>query len=165
VIEKLYSDPFSAEWVSYFGSGKYHQTLKRINLISLYDSDIDGNSVPVNSRIYDQKQGKTKNHSLITFANNIFPRFTPSASVAFEDYQAVLERIYEQIPLGRSVTLLADRGFDLSQSRLRDAQRLTSLVMLLDMTHLIAVVVGMLLVEAANPSQLDWHGERGLSFL
>ena len=55
--------------------------------------------------------------------------------------------------------------FDLSQSRIRDAQRLTSLVMLLDMAHLIAVVVWMLLVQAGNRSQLDWHGERGLSFL
>jgi len=147
----------------------------------------------------------------------------PSASVAFKGYQAVLERTYEQIPPGCSVTLLADRGFDhkhllqwlqahqwewvirlkgdvsvrlasgrlcqvddlwppqdeiephfkdyksagfdLAQSRLRDAQRLTSLVMLLDMAHLIAVVVGMLLVQAGCRTQLDWSGERGLSFL
>lgn len=61
VIEKLYSNPFSAELVSYFWSGKYHQTIKGINLISLYYSDIYGNSVPVNYRIDDKKEGKTKN--------------------------------------------------------------------------------------------------------
>lgn len=61
VIEKLYSDPSSAELVSYFWSGKYHQTIKGINLITLYYSDIYGNSVPVNYRIYDKKEGKTKN--------------------------------------------------------------------------------------------------------
>jgi hypothetical protein len=38
-----------------------------------------------------------------------------SASVAFEDYQAVLEMAYGQIPPGCSVTLLADRGFDHKQ--------------------------------------------------
>jgi hypothetical protein len=37
--------------------------------------------------------------------------------------------------------------------------------MLLDMSHLIAVVLGMVLVQDGNRSQLDWHSERGLSFL
>jgi len=33
------------------------------------------------------------------------------------------------------------------------------------MSHLIAVVVGLLFVLAGCRSQLDWHGEQGLSFL
>jgi hypothetical protein len=198
----------------------------------------------------------------------------PSASVAFEDYQAVLEVAYQQIPPGCSVTLLADRGFghkqlmhwlkahqwqwairlkgdasvrlatgrrclvddlwpppdeaylyhqvqiydeieadlatahlsttqetwavlssqavslqtfdlyaqrfggiephfkdyksagfDLPQSRLREAQLLTALVMLLDIAHLIAVLIGVFLLQTGLRAQLDWHGERGLSFL
>jgi hypothetical protein len=198
----------------------------------------------------------------------------PSASVAFEDYQSVLEQAYAQIPPGCTVTLLADRGFDhkqllqwlndhqwewvirlkcdvslrlasgrlcqvddlwppqdeaylyrhvevfdeieahlatahlsnasdpwavlsssppslqtfeqygerfggiephfkdyksagfdLAKSHIRDAQRLTSLVMLLDIAHLIAVIVGILVVQAGHRARLDWHGERGLSFL
>lgn len=56
-------------------------------------------------------------------------------------------------------------GFDLARSRIRDAQRLTSLVMLLDIAHLIAVIVGILVVQAGHRARLDWHGERGLSFL
>ena len=56
-----YSDPKSAELVNYFWSGKFHQAIKGINLITLYYSDLDGNSVPVNYRIYDKKEGKTKN--------------------------------------------------------------------------------------------------------
>lgn len=198
----------------------------------------------------------------------------PSASVAFEDYQAVLEQAYTQLPVGCEVTLLADRGFDhkqllrwlqthqwawairlkgdvslrlatgrpcqvddlwpppdeaylyhhvevydeipahlatarlstlsepwavlssapsalptfalygqrfggiephfkdyksagfqLPQVRRRSAQQLTTLVMLLDLAHLIAVVLGVLLVQAGQRLQLDWHGQRGLSFL
>jgi hypothetical protein len=38
-----------------------------------------------------------------------------SASVAFDDYQAVLEQAYGQIPPGCTVTLLADLGFDHKQ--------------------------------------------------
>ena len=32
-----------------------------MNLITLYYSDVDGNSIPINYRIYDKKDGKTKN--------------------------------------------------------------------------------------------------------
>jgi hypothetical protein len=56
-------------------------------------------------------------------------------------------------------------GFQLLDSRQRDPQSLSTLVMLLDMAHLIAVVVGVLLVQAGHRSRLDWHGQRGLSFL
>lgn len=61
VIEKLYSDPKSAELVGYFWSGKYHKTIKGINLITLYYCDIHGSSVPINYRVYEKKEGKTKN--------------------------------------------------------------------------------------------------------
>ena len=61
VIEKIYSDPKNAELISYFWSGKAHKTIIGLNLITLYYSDINGNSVRINYRIYDKKEGKTKN--------------------------------------------------------------------------------------------------------
>ena len=36
VIEKTYSDVNQAELISYYWSGKYHQTIKGINLITMY---------------------------------------------------------------------------------------------------------------------------------
>ena len=61
VIDKPYRDPAKTELVSYFWSGKHKKTVKGINLISLYYTDIVGNSYPVNFRIYDKSEGKTKN--------------------------------------------------------------------------------------------------------
>ena len=61
VIEKLYSNPKYAELIGYFWSGKYHKSIKGLNLITLYYSDIHGNSVPINYRIYDKEERKTKN--------------------------------------------------------------------------------------------------------
>jgi hypothetical protein len=61
VIEKLYSQTKYAELIGYFWSGKYHKTIKGVNLITLYYSDIHGNSCPINYRIYDKKEEKTKN--------------------------------------------------------------------------------------------------------
>ena len=61
VIEKIYSDPKNAELISYFWSGKAHKAIIGLNLITLYYSDTNGNSVPINYRIYDKKEAKTKN--------------------------------------------------------------------------------------------------------
>lgn len=56
-------------------------------------------------------------------------------------------------------------AFNVLQSGLRTAQALTCLFMLLDCASLIALMLGMMLVQAGERSRLDWHGERGLSFL
>lgn len=56
-------------------------------------------------------------------------------------------------------------ALDVLDSGLRDANVLTRLVMLLDCAYLIALVVGMMLVKAGQRTRLDWHGDRGLSFL
>lgn len=56
-------------------------------------------------------------------------------------------------------------AFNVLQSGLRTAQSLSCLFMLLDCAVLIALMLGMMLVQAAERSRLDWHGERGLSFL
>ena len=64
VIEKLYSQLDKAELVGYYWSGKHQKQIKGINLITLYYTDINGVSVPVNYRIYNKGDGKTKNDYL-----------------------------------------------------------------------------------------------------
>ncbi len=61
VIEKPYSDPDKTELIEYFWSGKSHRPVKGINLITLYYTDPKGFSVPVNYRIYNKQEEKTKN--------------------------------------------------------------------------------------------------------
>lgn len=56
-------------------------------------------------------------------------------------------------------------AFHVLDSGLRDATALTCLFMLLDSAYLIALIVGMSLVQRRQHSRLDWHGQRGLSFL
>jgi hypothetical protein len=60
VIDKPYSDPKKTELIGYFWSGKHKRAVKGINLITLYYTDIIGNSYPVNFRLYDTREGKTK---------------------------------------------------------------------------------------------------------
>jgi hypothetical protein len=56
-------------------------------------------------------------------------------------------------------------AFEILHSGLRDAQALTCLFMLLDCATLIALMLAMMLVQAGQRCYIDWHGERGLSFL
>jgi len=60
VIDKLYSDPNKAELIDYFWSGKHKKTVKGINIVTLYYTDPQGVSVPVNYRLVHKREGKTK---------------------------------------------------------------------------------------------------------
>jgi hypothetical protein len=59
VLDKSYRHYI--DLVGYFWSGKHHRTVKGINLITLYYTDIHGQHQPVSFRVYDKAEGKTKN--------------------------------------------------------------------------------------------------------
>ena len=61
VLDKPYSNPAHADLIDYFWSGKHHKAVKGINLITMFYVDVVGKCLPVNFRIYDKKQTKTKN--------------------------------------------------------------------------------------------------------
>jgi hypothetical protein len=56
-------------------------------------------------------------------------------------------------------------AFHLLDTHLRDDQALTGLVMLLDCAMLLALVFGLILVQWGQRNLIDWHPQRGLSFL
>lgn len=60
VIDKLYSNSDKAELIDYFWSGKHKKVVKGINVITLYYTDPNGVSVPVNYRLVNKNEGKTK---------------------------------------------------------------------------------------------------------
>ena len=59
VLDKPYAQYIN--YVDYFWSGKHHKVVKGINLITLYYTDPKGMHLPVNFRIYDKSENKTKN--------------------------------------------------------------------------------------------------------
>jgi len=58
-LDKPYSRHM--ELVGHFWSGKHHRVVKGLNLVTLYYTDPQGRSLPVNYRVYDKAEGKTKN--------------------------------------------------------------------------------------------------------
>ena len=61
VLDKPYSNPDKSQLIDYFWSGKHKKSVKGINLITLYYTDVIGVSYPINFRLYDKREGKTKN--------------------------------------------------------------------------------------------------------
>lgn len=59
VLDKPYSKHMYL--VGHFWSGKHHAVVKGLNLITLYYTDVHGRHLPVNDRVYDKAEGKTKN--------------------------------------------------------------------------------------------------------
>ena len=59
MLDKPYSKHM--ELVGHFWSGKHHRVVKGLNLITLYYCDLQGNHSPINYRIYDKAENKTKN--------------------------------------------------------------------------------------------------------
>ena len=59
VLDKPYSQ--CTELVGHFWSGKHHRVVKGLNLVTLYYTDPRGRGLPVNYRVYDPAEGKTKN--------------------------------------------------------------------------------------------------------
>ncbi|MBD2511120.1 transposase [Nostoc muscorum FACHB-395] len=64
VIDKPHSNPKITELIGYYYSGRHHRAVKGIQLITLYYTDLSGKSVPVNYRIYNKQDQKTKNDYL-----------------------------------------------------------------------------------------------------
>jgi hypothetical protein len=56
-------------------------------------------------------------------------------------------------------------AFELIRSRLRDPKALSCLLMLLAAATLIAIAIALVVVSEGRRNSLDWHSQRGLSFL
>lgn len=59
-LDKPYSNARKSELIAYYYSGKHYNTVKCINIINLYYTDLHGVRIPINYRIIDHKDKKLK---------------------------------------------------------------------------------------------------------
>lgn len=64
IIEKHYSQVKKAHLIGYYWSGKHQKVIKGINLITLYYTDDERKSMPINYRLDNPLDNKTKNDYL-----------------------------------------------------------------------------------------------------
>jgi hypothetical protein len=61
VLDKPYRQEGKTELVGYFWSGKHGRAVKGLCLVTLFYTDANGVGLPVNFRLVDKAEGKTKN--------------------------------------------------------------------------------------------------------
>jgi hypothetical protein len=71
VIDKPYSNHLKSDLIDYFWSGKHHKTVKGINIITLYYTDVNGISMPINYRIINKQESKTKHEYFLEMLEEI----------------------------------------------------------------------------------------------
>ena len=71
VIEKTYSNQKLVKFISHFWSGNKKKTVKGINLITLYYTSPEGFCVPINYRLYNHEENKTKNDYFRDMLNEV----------------------------------------------------------------------------------------------
>jgi hypothetical protein len=101
VIDKPYSNPTKAELIDYFYSGKHHKTVKGINVVTLYYTDLNGVSVPVNYRIVNKQEGKTKHEYFLEMLAEVTAWGLKPATVTGDSWYAAKENL----------NTLKDKGF------------------------------------------------------
>ena len=55
--------------------------------------------------------------------------------------------------------------FDILRSKIRNAQALSNLLMMIEIAEILAIRLGLIMIETRQRSKIDWHGDRGLSLL
>jgi hypothetical protein len=55
--------------------------------------------------------------------------------------------------------------FDILKSKIRDAKALGNLLMMLEIAQLLAIRMGLIVIETGKRGVLDWHWDRGLSLV
>jgi len=68
-LDKPYSQKMAL--VGHFWSGKHHRVVKGLSLITLYYSDVQGRSLPINYRVYDKAESKTKNDYFLEMLDQV----------------------------------------------------------------------------------------------
>ncbi len=112
VIDKLYSDPKKAELIDYFWSGKHKKTVKGINVVTLYYTDLKGVSVPVNYRLVNKQEGKTKHDLFLEMLAEVRAWGLKPGTVTGDSWYASLENlnVLKDKELGGLFALEANRS-------------------------------------------------------
>ncbi len=117
VIDKLYSDTKKAELIDYFWSGKHKKTVKGINVVTLYYTDSKGVSVPLNYRLVNKLEGKTKHEYFLEMLTEVMAWGLKPATVTGDSWYASKDNL----------NVLKDKGlrglFALEANRLVSLER------------------------------------------
>jgi hypothetical protein len=93
VLDKPYSQEGKTELVGYFWSGKHGRVVKGICLVTLLYTDPKGVCLPVNFRVVDKAEGKTKNELFREMVNEVLGWGLRPAVVSADSWYSGVENL------------------------------------------------------------------------
>jgi DDE superfamily endonuclease len=93
VLDKPYSQEGKTELVGYFWSGKHGRAVKGVCLVTLLYTDPKGVCLPVNFRLVDKAEGKTKNELFREMVNEVLGWGLRPAVVSADSWYSGLENL------------------------------------------------------------------------
>ncbi|PSB13758.1 hypothetical protein C7B65_26905 [Phormidesmis priestleyi ULC007] len=109
MLDKPYSNPSKTTLIGYFWSGKHKKVVKGINLLTLYYTDAQGVSVPVNYRLNDKREGKTKHDYFREMLFEVMDWGLMPGVITADSWYAVLCFTLSKFPLSQASSLLVFR--------------------------------------------------------
>src|SRR5215211_4190655 len=104
VLDKPYAQEGKTDLVGYFWSGKHGRAVQGVCLVTLFHTDVKGLRLPVNFRVVDKAEGKTKNELFREMVAEVLGWGLRPAMVSADTWYSSLENL----------KFLKDQGFALS---------------------------------------------------
>ena len=127
VLDKPYSS--KTDLIGYYYSGKHHKAVQGINLITLYYTDLTGNSQPINYRLYDPKDQLTKNDYFQTMLDEVLAWGLKPSYVTGDNWYSSKDNLkhIKNAGLGFMFAIKANRVVSIEQGTWQQVQSIDSI--------------------------------------
>ena len=127
VLDKPYSN--KTDLIGYYYSGKHHKAVQGINLITLYYTDLTGNSQPINYRLYDPKENLTKNDYFQKMLDEVLTWGLKPSYITGDSWYSSKENLkhIKNAELGFMFAIKANRTVSIAQGTWQQVQSIDSI--------------------------------------
>ncbi len=124
VLDKPYANYIA--FIGYFWSGKHHASVQGINLVTMYYTDIQGVHYPVNFRVVDKSEKKTKNEYFLEMLHEVLAWGLKSAMVTGDSWYSCVKnlKVIKNNDLGFMFAIKSNRTVSIEKGVWQQVQKL-----------------------------------------
>lgn len=124
VLDKPYASYIA--FIGYFWSGKHHASVQGINLVTLYYTDTPGNNYPVNFRVVDKSENKTKNDYFLEMLEEVLAWGLKPAMVTGDSWYSCAKnlKVIKNHGLGFMFAIKSNRTVSIEKGIWQQVQKL-----------------------------------------
>jgi hypothetical protein len=124
VLDKPYANYIA--FIGYFWSGKHHASVQGINLVTMYYTDLQGVHYPVNFRVVDKSENKTKNEYFLEMLHEVLAWGLKPAMVTGDSWYSCIKnlKVIKNNDLGFMFAIKSNRTVSIEKGVWQQVQKL-----------------------------------------